>query len=97
MLKPWMRLGWPRKRVETLSMTPGVSMDWLLNWKGQRSEKRRAKSAGWIKVWALSAMELITHVFHDIKETVVDIGMLCELDLNLVQVRKRIFDVEGRL
>jgi hypothetical protein len=26
-LKPWMRLGCPRKRVETLSMTPGVSMD----------------------------------------------------------------------
>lgn len=40
---------------------------------------------------------MVTYVFHDIKEAIVDIGMLCKLDLDLVQVGERILDVEGRL
>ena len=27
-LKPWIKFGWPENRVETRSMTPGVSMLW---------------------------------------------------------------------
>ena len=38
-----------------------------------------------------------THVFHDVEEAVVHVGLLCELDLDLVQVGQRIFDVERRL
>ena len=32
-MKPWMRLGCPRNSVETRSITPGVSIAWLLNWR----------------------------------------------------------------
>jgi hypothetical protein len=68
-----------------------------LELKRRRRKESRAISARWTRMRAVSEMSLATYVFHDIEETIVDIGMLCELDLDLVQVGERILDVEGRL
>lgn len=38
-----------------------------------------------------------THVFHDVKEAVVYLGLIRELDLDLVQIGQGILDVERRL
>lgn len=38
-----------------------------------------------------------THILHDVEKAIVDIWMICELDLDLVQIRECILDVEGGL
>lgn len=72
-------------------------MDWLLNWRrenarqgGRRVSKTiECKEAGWDGNG--------TYILHDVEEAIVDIGMLCKLDLDLVQVGEGILDVESRL
>lgn len=62
-LNPWIRDGWPRKRVETRSMTPGVSMlqavstarqveathTWPLN--SFITSRKRLYTFGWSENW----------------------------------------------
>ena len=37
------------------------------------------------------------HILHDIQEAVIDVWLLCELDLDLVQVGQSVLDVERPL
>jgi hypothetical protein len=38
-----------------------------------------------------------TYVFHDVEEAIVDVRLLCKLDLDLVQIGQSVLDVERGL
>lgn len=77
MLKPWIRLGCPAKREETLSITPGVSILWS-------RQVRLCSRSLCLEADLRSALE----IFHDVEKFVINIGMLVKLHFYLVQVAK---------
>lgn len=77
MLNPWIRLGWPANSSETRLMTPGVSMLPIVSNPGH------VLRASW-------HLRLALEILHDVEESVVHIGLLRELDLNLVKIAQRI-------
>lgn len=78
MLKPWIKLGWPANNSETRLITPGVSILWPFSYSQHVKSGRSYHS------------RLALEVLHNIKEPVVHIGLLRELDFNLVKVTESI-------
>jgi hypothetical protein len=68
-----MRLGWPLKSVETRWITPGVSI--LLRVSYSISQHG-----------VDSCLRLTLEVVHNIKESVVDIGLVYKTDLDLIKI-----------
>lgn len=95
-LKPWMRTGWPRKRLETRSMTPGVSIlrslvhsrdRSRLDDSGEREHVTpveafcRSKRVFGVMDTGREQSHLAFELFHYVQEPVVHLGTLIELDL----------------
>lgn len=78
-MNPWIRAGWPLKRVETRWMTPGVSIliDCQFLWC-----ILQCSPAG--------DARLAFEILHDVKEPVIDFWLLDEADLDLVEIAERI-------
>jgi len=74
-----MRFGWPAKSSDTRLMTPGVSI--LL--KVSLVETRKLKIQG-------KSLRLTLEIFHYIKESVINIGLVGKLYLDLIKVAKGI-------
>ena len=72
MLKPWISDGCPRNKVETRSMTPGVSMLMYQLYASRQARKAR-----------LSDLHLTLELLHHVQKPVVHFWLMHELYLLL--------------
>lgn len=79
-MNPWIRAGWPLKRVETRWMTPGVSI--LVDCQFCCDVYCNVVSA--------CDARLAFEILHNVEEPVIDFRLFDEADLDLVQIAERI-------
>lgn len=78
-LNPWIRFGCPANRSETRLITPGVSI----------LHHHQSLNRAYESFSALN-LRLALEVLHNIKESVIDVRLLGELDLDLIQIAQGI-------